>query len=129
MRVMRSQRICAVMLLVGACAPSAATPDIRVADALIRESIEAGGREDPNAAYYLALAERELARARILAGAHDAEGAKSFARRARADAEIARLCAIEAAARDAARRTEADAMEIERRLEGAPAMLPGTGAR
>lgn len=132
MRILRSQRICAVLMSAGACVPSASTPDVAIADALIRESVEAGGREDPSAAYYLELAERELARARLLVRAHDAEGARSFARLARADAEVARLCAIEAAALDAARRTEADAMELERRIEAGsdPAgALPGGRAR
>ena len=128
MRTARAQIVGAVATLVSGCVPAIAAPDIGTADALIRECVAAGGREDPSASYYLALAERELARARVLFDARDAEGARGWARRARADADVARLCAIEIAVRASAQRTEADAAAIERRIEaqieGRPALLP-----
>src|SRR5215468_830114 len=67
---------------------------------------EAGAREDPRAAYYLELAERELLRADLQGRVGDEEGARGWANRAAADAEVARLLAIEAATRGAAQRTE-----------------------
>jgi hypothetical protein len=126
MRVARAGFV-GVATLVSGCVPAMVVPDLGRAEALIQECVAAGGREDPSASYYLALAERELARARALFGVHDAEGARGWARRARADAEVARLCAIEVAVRESARRTEADAAAIERRIEaqidGRPPLL------
>jgi hypothetical protein len=77
---------------------------------------EAGAREDPRAAWYLDLAERELRRAEIQAGVSDEEGARGWAARAGADAEVARLLAIEAATRGAAQRTEEQAETLSRAL-------------
>lgn len=99
------------------CVPLDAGP-ARAAEALIRETTEAGGREDPAAAWYLARAEQELARAKMLAGAGDAAGARGWARRAAADADVARMLAIGAATRASARRTEDDAEAIFRDLSG-----------
>src|SRR5579871_6747946 len=87
-----------------ACAPVPPALSTGAAEALLRDAREAGGREDPSAAYYLELAERELARARALA-AHDPEGAASWARRADADADVARMLALEVAVRRSAQRT------------------------
>jgi hypothetical protein len=77
---------------------------------------EAGAREDPRAAYYLELAERELRRAELQARVGDDEGALGWAGRAGADAEVARLLAIEAATRGAAQRTEDQADAVSRAL-------------
>jgi hypothetical protein len=73
---------------------------------------EAGAPEDPRAGYFLDLARRELYRARVQARLGDGEGARAWADRATADADVARMMAIEAATREAARRTEADAEAI-----------------
>jgi hypothetical protein len=107
----------AIAVLAAACVPASELPDTRPTEALLREAAEAGGREDPGAAYYLSLADRELSRARMLVEVRDAEGAWSWARRAAADADVARLLAYEASVRAAALRTEADADAIERRIE------------
>lgn len=93
-------------------------PSAEYAEALIRETDDMGGREDPAAARYLALAERELGRARILAEAGDVAGARGWARRAAADADVARMLAIGASVRAAARRSEDDAEAIDRDLSG-----------
>jgi len=78
-------------------------PSAEYAEALIRD---------------LALAERELGRARILAEAGDVAGARGWARRAAADADVARMLAIGASVRAAARRSEDDAEAIDRDLSG-----------
>jgi hypothetical protein len=120
MSAMRTPRLLSVWAaaMAASCAPPPSIPETRPAEARIREAAEAGGREDPVAAEYLALAERELARAQLLSRVRDAEGARSWARRAAADADVARLLALEVALRDAARRTEADAEALYRKLEG-----------
>src|SRR5262245_57013165 len=117
MRTWRRLAACAAAAALASCLPSPAVPDATRAGAFIREAGEAGGREDPGAAYYLALADRELARALVLIRVHDAEGARSWARRAAADADVARMLAIEAATRRAAERTEADADALARELD------------
>jgi hypothetical protein len=116
-RTPRLLLIGAAAALVASCAPPPPLLDARAAEARIREAAAAGGREDPAASHYLALAERELSRAEILWRVRDAEGARSWARRAAADADVARLLALEVALRDAARRTEADAEALYRKLE------------
>jgi hypothetical protein len=109
--------VCTLTFVGAGCAPLDAGP-ARAAEASIRETTEAGGREDPAAAAYLALAERELARARMLAGAGDGAGARGWARRAAADADVARMLAIGASVRASARRSEDDAEAIFRELSG-----------
>lgn len=112
---------CAVLsvlaVLTPACVPEVASRDARAASSLIRTAEEAGGREDPEALRYLAQAERTLARARVLIEVGDGAGARMLARRARADAEVAELLAIEITLRRSAERSEADAMDLERQIE------------
>jgi hypothetical protein len=96
-------------------------PEADSAAAAVDGAVEVGGREDPGAVYYLALAERELGRTRVLLRVGDLQGARSWARRALADAEVARLLAVEVSVRAAARRTEADVEALSRELDGAPA--------
>ncbi|APR80636.1 Hypothetical protein A7982_05983 [Minicystis rosea] len=107
----------AAIALSVSCAPVTAMPDTDSIAVIVREAGESGGREDPAAAYYLALAERELARAEVQARVRDREGARSWARRARADAEMARLLAVEAAVRGAAQRAEDHAEALYREIE------------
>ena len=99
-----------------ACAPVPPTLSTDGAETLLRDAREAGGRDDPNASYYLELAERELSRARMLA-AHDPEGAASWARRADADADVARMLAVEAAVRRSAQWTIAQANVLFQQIE------------
>ncbi|MFT3768688.1 MAG: hypothetical protein QM820_24845 [Minicystis sp.] len=103
--------------LAASCAPVPAMPDTDAVATIVREAGEAGGSADPTASYYLALAQRALTRAEVLARVGDAVGAESWARRARADAEVARLLAIEAAVRQAAQRTEDHAAALYQKLE------------
>jgi hypothetical protein len=107
---------CLSATLSAACAPPLLPTDATAA--ALDDAAAAGGREDPVAAHYLDLAERELARARTLLRVRDAEGARSWARRAAADADVARLLAVEIAVREAAKRAEADAQVIFEKLEG-----------
>lgn len=127
--VHRTLASCVIAALAGSCIPEVASRDARVAGALIREAGEAGAREDPEAERYLALAERGLARARTLIEVGDAQGARAYARRARADAEIAHLLAIEGTLRRAALRSEADAMDLERQIEARSAEAARGAAR
>jgi hypothetical protein len=108
---------CAAASLAASCLPAPTVPEATRAEALIQEACQAGGREDPGAAYYLALAERELARARLLVRVRDAAGARGWARRAAADGDVARMLALEVAVRGAAARTEADASALSRALD------------
>jgi len=78
---------------------------------------EAGAREVPEAGGYLELAERELARAQGQLLSHDAEGARGWARRAWADAEVARILAVEVATRAAAKYTQEEAEAVSRALD------------
>jgi hypothetical protein len=94
----------------------------------VRAADEAGAREDPQAGYYLGLAERELGRAVGQLRVRDAGGARGWARRAWADAEVARMLAIEAETRGAAQRTEADADAISRAIDASGrGTAPGRG--
>lgn len=113
----RSLVVCAVAAQNVSCGPPLVVPDATRAAAMIQETCAAGGLEEPSAAYYLSLAKRELARARVLSRAGDVEGAHSWARRAAADADVARMLAVEATLRGAARRTEDDAEALSRELE------------
>lgn len=109
-------------LALGACAlPPPLVPEADRAASAIGEAGAAGGREDPGAAHYLALAERELARTRLLLRVGDAQGARSWARRALADADVARMLSLEATVRAAAQRTEQDAQALSLELDGVPA--------
>jgi hypothetical protein len=99
-------------------------PEADRAAAAVDGAVDVGSREDPGAAYYLSLAERELGRTRLLLRVGDAQGARSWARRALADADVARLLAIEVAVRTAAQRTEAEAEALSRELDGAPGRGP-----
>jgi hypothetical protein len=103
----------------GACARTAGIEGAEVARATqgVRAAYEAGASEAPRPGVYLGLAERELARALGQLRVHDAGGARGWARRAWADAEIARLLAIEAATRGAAQHTEDEAEAISRSLD------------
>ncbi len=85
----------------------------------VRDAAEAGAREQSEAGYFLALASSELARAQVQLRVGDGEGARSLAARARADAGLARMLAIEAAARGAALHSEDDAEALFRALDGA----------
>jgi hypothetical protein len=117
---MRGRLLLAVLALaLGACA---GTPEVEVirAERGVFAATEAGAREDARAALSLMLAERELGRARVLAEAHDVEGALAWARRAQADADVARLYAIEALTRGAAERTEDAARGLSRALDAPP---------
>jgi hypothetical protein len=117
MRALRTLGPVLLATLAGACTAAPVMPDTDAVAAIVREAGEAGGREDPAALYYLDLADRELLRARVLVEARDPEGARRWARRAEADADVARLLAVEAAARAAALRTEEHAAALFRTLE------------
>ena len=111
--------IVALAALSGGCVQSARAPELGRAEAAVASAEEMVAPEDPGAAYYLDLASRELARGRALQGLHDVEGARGWARRAQADADVARMLAVEAVTRGAAQRTEDDAMALERAIEAA----------
>jgi hypothetical protein len=81
---------------------------------------EAGAREDAQASYYLDLGERELRHARGQLGVGDVEGARSWAARAGADAQLAAMMAIEEATRGAAQRSADEAEAIARGLRRRP---------
>ena len=104
-------------LVLGACCGSAEVAAVSRAAREVRAATDAGAREQSQAAYFLALASSELARADVQLRVGDAEGARSFAARARADAALARMLAIEAAARGAALRSEDDAEALSRALD------------
>jgi hypothetical protein len=91
--------------------------EVTRAAAAVRAAGEAGARDAPRAASSLELAEHELRRARTQLGVGDVAGARSFADRACADAELARMLAIEAATRDAAQRSEDFAQDLSRALD------------
>lgn len=112
----------------GACAPVVATGAAEVERAArgVQAADEAGAREVPEAGGYLGLAEHELARAEIELRVRDAAGAKGWARRAWADAEVARILAVERATRAAAQHTEEEAEAISRALD-AGGFGPGAG--
>lgn len=113
----------------GACAVSPRlVPEADRAAAAVHAAAEVGAREDPGAVYYLALAERELARSRLLLRVGDAQGAQSWALRAVADADVARLLAVEVAVRAVAQRTEADAQALSLELDGSPAAAAAAAA-
>lgn len=102
---------------VGGCAGTArGRVEVARAEHGIASAEEAGARKDVLAASHLAIARRQLARARMLAEAGDAQGAEVWAKRALADAELARMLAIEAATRAAAERAEEEANDLSRRL-------------
>jgi len=114
-----------VLLLTLASAAPAACGGVERAPAEVAGAVrevsaagEAGAREDPRASYFLELARRELYRARVQARVGDAEGARGWAARAGADAEVARMMAIETATRGAAQRTEDQAEELSRAIDG-----------
>jgi hypothetical protein len=117
-------------IVLGACGPAAGLERDEVARATlsVHAADEAGAREAPEAGYYLGIAERELDRALGQLRVHDAQGARGWARRAWADAEVARLLSIEAATRGAAQHTEDDAERILRaRDAGTVGAMPGRG--
>jgi Domain of unknown function (DUF4398) len=99
------------------CVETARAPELGRAEAALYSAQEIAAPEDPEAAYYLDLASRELARGRALERIRDVEGARGWAQRAQADADVARMLAVEATARSAAQRTEDDAMALERAIE------------
>jgi hypothetical protein len=111
--------VVAFAALSAGCVQRARAPELGSAQAALSGAQEIVAPEDPGAAYYLTLASRELARGRALQGIHDVEGARGWARRAQADADVARMLAVEAATRGAAQRTEDDAMALERAIEAA----------
>jgi hypothetical protein len=111
--------IAVIAALSAGCVQSARAPELGGAEAALGSAQEIVVPEDPGAAYYLTLASRELARARALQGLHDVDGTRGWARRAQADADVARMRGVEAATRAAAQRTEDDAMAIERAIEDA----------
>lgn len=117
MRALRTLGLIVLAAPAAACAAVPVMPDTDAVAAIVREAGEAGGREDPAALYYLEQADRALGRARALVAARDPEGARSWARRAEADADVARMLAVEAAARAAALRTEEHAAALFRALE------------
>jgi hypothetical protein len=109
--------VAALAALSVGCVEIARAPELGRAEADLESAKELALPEDPAAEYYLGLASRELARGRALERVHDLEGARGWARRAQADADVARMLAVEAAARGAAQRTEDDAMTLERAIE------------
>jgi hypothetical protein len=107
----------------GACGagPSAnAVAAVDRASRSVQAADEAGARADAMAGDYLERAERELHRAGVQLRAGDPEGAQSFGDRAGADAAVARMLAILAAARDAAQRSDDDAEALSRALDRGP---------
>jgi hypothetical protein len=104
-----------------ACGHAAGIEGAEVARATrgVRAAYEAGAYEAPGPGFYLELAESELDRAVGQLRVRDAAGARGWARRAWADAEVARLLAIEAATRGAAQHTEDEAEAISRALDAA----------
>jgi hypothetical protein len=112
--------IAAVAVISTGCVPAARAPELGRAEAAVGDAEGMAAPEDLGAQYYLGLARRELVRARALLRIHDVEGGRGWARRAQADADVARMLAVEAAARDAARRTEDDATLLERALDAPP---------
>jgi hypothetical protein len=109
--------IAALAALSMGCVETVRAPDLGRAEAALDGAQEMAAPEDPGAAYYLDLASRELARGRALERIRDVEGARGWARRAQADADVARMLAVEAATRSAAQRTEDDARAIARAIE------------
>ncbi len=103
----------------GACCGSVEVVAVTQAGREVLAAVEAGARADSEAAYYLALAEGELARASVQLRVGDAAGARGLAARAGADAGVARMLAVEAATRGAALRSEDQAEAIWRALDGA----------
>jgi hypothetical protein len=107
------------VVVLGACAPAAGIGAAEVDRAArgVHAADEAGAREVPQAGGYLELAERELARAEGQLLGRDADGARGWARRAWADAEVARILAVEVATRAAAQYTQAEAEAVSRALD------------
>ena len=103
----------------GACAPvvRAGAAEVERAARGVEAAEEAGAREVPGAGEYLGLAEHALARAEVELRVMDAAGARGWAGRAWADAELARVLAVEAATRAAAQHTEEEAEAISRALD------------
>jgi hypothetical protein len=91
--------------------------ELRRAEAELRQAEGGGAREAPGAVLYLSYAERELAEAQAHARVRDAEGARGWAMRARADAALAAMIAAEAAAYGAAQRSDEQASELEAIIE------------
>src|SRR4051812_5830726 len=100
-RAMGRKRAELLLITVASVAPVACggagrgTAEVARAARQLDAAGEAGAREDPQASYYLDLAEREIHRARVQARLGDAEGARGWAARAGCDAELARMLAIE----------------------------------
>ena len=98
----------ALASLAGGCVSTGAftpQPELDRARAAVRAAEDEGAATDPSAQVALAFAQHHLDVAARLLARGDRAGAAGLARRAEADAEIARLIAREAALRDAARRT------------------------
>ena len=108
----------ALVALAG-CGHTSGTEGAEVARATrgVRAAYEAGANEAPHARYYLGLADRELERSLHQLRARDAGGSRGWARRAWADAELARMLAVEAETRGAAQHTEDEAEAISRALD------------
>lgn len=79
--------------------------ELERARAVIQAAEDEGAAVEPSAHVHLALARAALDRAARSLARGDRDGAAGLARRAEADAAVARLEAREAALRDAARRT------------------------
>lgn len=122
--VARGILITVVAGALGACGGAAqGTVEVARAAGAMGAAREAGASQVPQAAGALDLAERELRRARAQLEVGDVEGARTWAARARADAGLSRMLAIEAATRGAAQRSEASALSLSQALEnggGAP---------
>jgi hypothetical protein len=110
--------ITVVAAALGACGGAAeSSVEVVRAAAAVRAAGEAGARGSLEAAGSLELAERELRWAQAQLQVGDVEGARSWAGRARADAGLSRMQAIEAATRGAAQRSEDCAQALSQALD------------
>jgi hypothetical protein len=92
-------------------------PEFALAAGTIHEAQAAGAGLDSRASRYLACADDELARSRAELERGHLIGARSWAMQAAADAEVARMMALELSARREARRAWAEVMRLEDKLE------------
>lgn len=106
----------ALVLLVGCASAGMPVAEVAQARETLRAAEEVAMGTSPLAAQYLMLARDELRRADQFSARDQATEARRWARRARADADLAILAAREARTRDALERTQQEIHELEGRL-------------
>lgn len=106
------------MLALGGCAAAPPRPpEVAAAGETILAAEVAGARQDLSASLYLSRAGDEMRLARVALGRGDVVATRAWAMQSHADAEVARLMALEIQARRAAQRGWDEVRRLEDQLD------------